>query len=80
MKDKEGISHQRGALYWKSFHIAHVIMQVESHVQSTALKGRHTCVHTVAGGQDCILVVACFHLYTEVYDRHETAPRPSVDR
>lgn len=41
---KEGISHQRGALYWKSFHIAHVNMQVEPHVQSTAFQGRHVCV------------------------------------
>lgn len=77
---KEGISHQRGALYWKSFHIAHVNMQVEPHIQSTALHGRHMCVHTAAGGQDCILVVACFHSNTEVYDRHEMAHRPSGDR
>lgn len=77
---KEGISHQRGALYWKSFHIAHVNMQVEPHVHSTALQGHHSCVHTVTGGQDCFLVVAFFYSYMEVYDRHETAHRPSLDR
>lgn len=60
---KECISHQRGVLYWKSFHITHVNMQVKPHVQSTALQERHTCMHTAAGGQDCIVVVACFHSF-----------------
>lgn len=55
-------------------------MQVKPHVQSTALQERHMCVHTAAGGQDCIVVVACFHSYMEVYNKHETAHRPSVDR
>lgn len=36
---KESISHQRGTLCWKSFHIAHVNKQVEPHVQKHGFTG-----------------------------------------
>lgn len=55
VKDEEGISHRRGVLYWKSFHIAHVNMQLEPHVQSMALQGHHTCAHKGRCSGGCML-------------------------
>lgn len=47
---KKGITYQSGALYWKSFCIAHVNIQVEPHVQRMVLQGRHMCVYTQRQG------------------------------